>query len=335
MSKNIFTLNKNETVILIVGAGIHHAAGLKNERGRPYVKRLASWDGVQSGVFSGKDLGQTLAWELNALQRQDSVKIASLRLSEQQKELAKNLHNDSARARKFGWKPPLALQTLLTGGLVSDVISLNVDLVLESWLADQTGLSDPPRARSVVETMQKAKSGRIDGKGTKPIKSEANKSRHRVFDFDRKITNINFWYPHGDISKPSSLQFSLSDYAKSLQWMQNARSDFKVREKTGDTLPFRTWLDPFMSKNKILILGASIDPAEWDIWFALLCRWRNFAKHEDKDWYPTTQRLGFKYEDTKLPDGYIEKIQGETYDESWGLLQEVVQDNLRKNGFVV
>lgn len=229
MSKNTFTLNKDEKVILVIGAEIHHPARLKNERGRHYVKRLTSWDGIQSGLFSGKEFGQPLAWELNALQEQYPGEMASWRLSEQQKDLTNRLRINSARALKFGWAPPIALQMLINQNLVSDIISLNVDLILESWLADNYSLSGSQRVRCAVETGKKPNKFKISANRVKPGKSEGNKSRHQIFNLDSNISSINFWYPHDDISDPSSLQFSLGDYAKSHHWMQNARTDFKKK----------------------------------------------------------------------------------------------------------
>ena len=72
----------------------------------------------------------------------------------------------------------------------------------------------------------------------------------------------------------------MSDYAKAINWVDKARANFKARELKNEARPFQTWLDPFLSKQQIIFLGTSLDKAEWDIWFALLCRFRNFARFE-------------------------------------------------------
>ena len=51
--------------------------------------------------------------------------------------MAHNLKNLGDKVLKFNWQPPLALDKLLMSGKVTDVISLNVDLVLECWLASK------------------------------------------------------------------------------------------------------------------------------------------------------------------------------------------------------
>ena len=302
-NKTTEPIQKDAHIVLVLGAGIHNAASTKNARGKAIAQQLASWDGVQDGLHKGNLLGQTLAWELNGLDgHDDDDQQAAVRLKARQKKLAKKLQFLAQRAQAFNWQPPKALQGLLQSGRVTDVISLNVDLVLEHWIQRTFNSRSLPR-----------------------VQGSQNAHRRRVFKIGEE--QIRFWYPHGDIDSPTNLQFSLSHYAKSLGWMESARQAYKKREKIGKDEEFETWLDPILSKRQLLVLGASLDPSEWDLWFALLCRWRNFARLDAEDWYPGTWVLTRKNESKHqhLPKGYVERLECESYPESWQALLNVVQ----------
>ena len=287
----------NRTVLLL-GAGIHQAATTKNKKGTSAAQKLASWAGVQEGSHDANLLGQTLAWELNALDGHDADDQAADRLTAQQKSLAEKLEALVKSAHHFGWQPPLALQILLQSEYVTDVVSLNVDLLLEQWIVKEHNLKTLPR-----------------------VNGADNRSRRRAFQLSSR--EINFWYPHGDIDRFRSLQFSLSDYGSSLRWMEKARQNYKAREKSEEDNAFETWLDPFLSKRHILVLGASLDQAEWDIWYALLRRWRNFARYKTEEWYPKTWVLSKECEKkhSHLPQGYIELLERKSYPEAWETLK--------------
>lgn len=312
IEKNTDGIKLDTRIVLIIGAGVHRAAKVKSPRGEAALQNLASWSGLQNGFHNGSQLGHTLAWELNALANQDTDKQASGRLEKAQGVLARQLEEDAKRVLSFGWQPPEALKLLLLSGIVSDVISLNVDLVLERWFAKDLNLALPAvRHRNSSQ------------------KSKNNQNSDRVREFKKQYSTemVTFWYPHGDLSKPTSLQFGLSDYAKAINWMEHARSKFKEREKSSEEANnLLTWLDPLLSKRQVLVLGASLDPAEWDLWFALLCRWRNFARHETADWYPLTKILSSTNDisHNHLPLGYVERIEGENYNSAWQYLLDWV-----------
>ena len=88
-----------------------------------------------------------------------------------------------------------------------------------------------------------------------------------------------------------------------------------------------TWLDPLLSKKTLWVLGASLDQSEWDLWFALLCRCRNFARFQTEDWYPETLVLSRRGEakHAHLPQGYVERLERETFREAWCDLEERVK----------
>lgn len=312
---------KDQDIVLVIGAGVHHAARYSNPRAAFLAQQLANWSGLQYGAFGGDKLSQTLSWELNALTNHQNGQGHS-RLVRQQKQLAEVIGRLAEIAHSASWQPPLALEELLLSGVVKHVISLNVDLVLERWLANRLKI-DFPEAHP-------------ESKGAKQKKNEQNQNRHRRFKSKRSSkVDITFWYPHGDLAAPESLQFALSDYAKTLAWMEPSRAQFKIREKslaeTKQNPELQTWLDPFLCRKDIMLLGTSLDPAEWDLWFALLCRWRNFAQREMSDWYPTTHILTCKGLHTHLPQGYIERIEGSTFEEAWENISLFYKDKIKNH----
>lgn len=262
---------------------------------------------------------------------------AAERIRQDKQKLAIRLEYLANQVDAHKWKPPLALEELLLSGKVKDVISLNVDLVLEKWLVNYDSNNVASNKKRPSKKIPKAcNASTVEGK-VKNNQGELNRSRQRQFTIkvNEEEHSITFWYPHGDSQNYESLQFSMNDYAASLGWMDQARQAFKQRERAEnfcyENLSFETWLDPFLTKKQILILGSSLDKAEWDIWGALLYRFRNFTRHEVEDWYPTTKILTCKDHHAHVPDSYIEKIQGCTYEAAWCKLQnEYCVDTLQE-----
>jgi hypothetical protein len=44
----------------------------------------------------------------------------------------------------------------------------------------------------------------------------------------------------------------------------------------------RNWVELMMTRS-LVVVGTSLDEAEWDLWYAFLMRWRNFAKAGNKN----------------------------------------------------
>ena len=266
-------INKDNRIVVLLGAGLHRSCSVSTSDDDTQL--LAAWSDLiadRNNVFD-KKIGYTLLWELNALNQGNLALKASERILVAQKKLTGRILELADKSIAANWTPPIELQELLFSGLVTDIVSLNVDLVLERWLAKKIDCA-LPTARNIL----------YNGK-----KYGINSSRSRVFQIDNK--ELRFWYPHGDIAKKSSLQFSLSEYGHSVKWMERARANYKKQEKYGVYTSFSTWLDPILSRRRLLVLGCSLDRSEWDIWFALVCRWRNFARYRDQVWYPDSAVL--------------------------------------------
>ena len=298
---------KDNRIVILLGAGLHKSCSVSTSNFRE--SSLASWSNLiaaRNDVFDEK-IGYTLLWELNALKQGSLDLKASERILVAQRQLAEHILQLADESIADNWVPPIELQELLFSGRVTDVISLNVDLVLERWLATKNGCA-LPSANNILS----------NGK-----KYGVNSSRNRVFHINN--TELRFWYPHGDIAKNSSLQFSLSDYGNSVKWMDRARANYKKQEKNGGDISFSTWLDPILSRRRLLVLGCSLDRSEWDIWFALLCRWRNFARYSEQDWYPDTSVLTVEDNTDHLHLPWDPKLlkplkDGSDWQRSWALI---------------
>jgi hypothetical protein len=146
---------------------------------------------------------------------------------------------------------------------VSDIISLNFDTLAEE-LCTSILLGNKPAERkvSIFESTN-------DGKMEIPfweVKSENDGS-------------IRFWYPHGSIHEPYVLKLGTREYAKHLADVERLRKFSKKKEKEVNT--DTSWYHQ-MVHNPILILGAELSHSEWDIWFALVNRARNFSKEKNQ-----------------------------------------------------
>lgn len=138
--------------------------------------------------------------------------------------------------------------------IISDVISLNFDLVPELLIGKSKNVHR-------VKTIDELKFNR-----------NVDITRHRT------VGGIRFWHPHGDVGSYKSIVLSLRKYGLILQQVEHLRMNFKSREsKNGPKKTGYTWFDALAGR-PVLIVGASISQMEWDLWFALSNRRRNFAK---------------------------------------------------------
>lgn len=153
---------------------------------------------------------------------------------------------------------------------VRDVISLNFDTVAEELLSQVNARNN------YSHTMH-----------------DMNPCFHNI------VQGINFWYPHGNITNSESMIFGLREYGKILwsiedlrcRYKQNERilrkfkdnsSEISISEKEIIKTYNPSWIDAIMD-HPVLVLGASLSEVEWDIWFALVNRKRNFEKESNKE----------------------------------------------------
>lgn len=136
---------------------------------------------------------------------------------------------------------------------VSDVISLNFDEIPELLLGKQ----------------QEVKVAKFDNDSSFSKSSKDSyaylSSRFKSFKFSETYS-IRFWHPHGIISNNKSIVLGVHRYSHMLNEKIRMRNH-QLKEKRKNSSD-NTWYNCLV-ENPIIILGASMSPTEWDMWFAL------------------------------------------------------------------
>lgn len=182
------------------------------------------------------------------------------------------------------------LQNILQHPKVNNIISLNIEFIIEHLLSDDYQM---------------------------PLPSGTN-SLDRKTRVGKKVV----WHPHGDYRNKKTITFGLRQYSQTINELERARKRYKQYERAQKEPEITNWIDLFMSK-PLLFLATSINPAEWDIWFALVNRWRNFGKDKFRDKEPKVFVLAKNGEAHHIPEDKFNIIRCKTYPEGWDMLQSV------------
>lgn len=308
----------------LIGAGIHHLHQPKDALIYEAIRNLSSWDRLISkvGCSNYSYLSQTMRWEICALESQDDISDAdaSNMVQAQQEKLrsvVKQYQNVISKSISNNVKIK-QLKSILKSPYVTDVISLNIDLVLELLLAEKI----PCVKSGKISTLERRREIKREC-----VQSELHNDKLRV------------WHPHGDISNADSLAFGLWRYEKLIHPLKDARANIKKieREKGFDCMRQiaiespENWFQLMMFR-PLVIIGTSLDDAEWDIWYALLSRWRNFAKSENKKyespiWYLTTEKEYKKNAlNQRFPNDRVEFLLADDWDTAWKWLADILSN---------
>jgi hypothetical protein len=105
--------------------------------------------------------------------------------------------------------------------------------------------------------------------------------------------SIRFWFPHGSTIKNNPITLGTRAYATKLNLLERLRKHSKQKEgveKNAIDLEVDTSWYHQMTHSPVLILGAEMSSDEWDMWFAIVNRERNFSKNSNKEFkYPIFQ----------------------------------------------
>jgi hypothetical protein len=254
----------------LLGAGIHNLHQATTAEQFEAKRLLSSW-GWLLRELGGNDvpgLSPTIKWEFMALE-DDTESVAPA--SKREKMLRKMIQERVQRAEKIvidasnSANENADLKRILLSPMVTDVISLNIDLLIERLASGRMTLP------KVVRT------------------DETSIERRREISRPNGAEALRVWHPHGDYESAETLSFGLWRYEQLLGPMKKARSSLKESEKKDRYDVIRTrvaktpsnWVELMMLR-PLVIVGTSLNEAEWDIWYALLMRWRNFAKSENR-----------------------------------------------------
>jgi hypothetical protein len=189
---------------------------------------------------------------------------------------------------------------------VSDVISLNFDEIPELLLGKEKGVQVGKFVNdSSFSDSSKTSYGYLS-------------SRHKSFDFGESGA-ISFWHPHGEIDEQKSIILGLHRYAHMVNNARRIRNHHlkKKRENSSDT----TWYNCLI-ENPVIILGASMSPTEWDMWFALTSRNR-----ANGDKLPVFQMRECECKNDAQYEWFEPLFTGISFKEQWEELEKLFKNN--------
>jgi hypothetical protein len=192
---------------------------------------------------------------------------------------------------------------LLKTKRISDVIVLNLDLIFVNKL-NRLSEFTVNRVCDVSSTL----------------------TRKRIVHYDDIA--MRFWYPHGDVKNLKSITFGYWRYEARLRILNEVFKKMKRKERLNwkgfysDPMNCSNWFELMISQN-LLILGSSIATSEIDLWYSLIARWRNHAKHKA----PKSFRLATYCDSSTshLPNDRIIRLCCEDWESSWNKLDEVIK----------
>jgi hypothetical protein len=304
-------LEKETKFVLIIGSGFH-----KEAHGANVSNCLIDWDHLLKSIGgnSSKSHCQNYILDFELLvadkTRQQTEKIASKIEVDLLKKLSKNIEKaQNIVVSKDDIKYPLEI---FNPNKVSDVISLNFDLVPELLL----NKGKIPRIHYCKHVFTK---------GEKKEPSNINITRHRIVG-NKKNGAITFWHPHGDIMSPATMQLGIRKYGISIDEVELLRIRFKQFETSkskNQNNYLESWYDKIINQ-PVIILGASMSDNEWDLWFAIVNKIRNFSKGESKKYESKIYKMICEGEEYRS-DVFTELIpNSQDIKEQWRFVKELL-----------
>lgn len=297
---------------VVVGAGIHSLPPFESGLQSESRKLLSTWQGLIGSMGATAVSGHSAAvqWELLALKGPDDrqarmrndalLKRASAMLSDAED----HLWGPTASGPIGGDAPHLV--TLVQSSRVADLVVLNLDLTIELLLGDRSRQPTPTGNRSPANRLLE---------------------RHRMFE--RNGAPVRVWHPHGDRRVTNAGVLGLVQYANTLAPLRQAFQTFKQAERADGYDAYRqrlavspgNWFELFMSR-PLLFVGTSLSHAEWDLWYALVMRWRNFAKDANRRFLPPAWILTTPGTHLDIPAGEdrIQRLEGADWSQAWTFL---------------
>ena len=283
-------------ITLVVGAGIHQVPKHTDPRTYESSLLLSSWDALLKRTFPhlAASSSPSLSWELGL--QGGSRNISANERNKHEFRRVQTAIRNAERVLLLSPQSYALVTRVLRSTRIKDIISLNLDLVVEHLLSSSA--DDPPRVTPATT--------RTD--------------RHRV------VNGIKVWHTHGDRSLNGSECLSLRSYGLSIAQIEIARCRFKRWERKPENNRKRkrpaNWMEALLQDHLIMV-GCSLNIAEWDIWFALVNRWRNYAKAANKRDEPKTFVLTTSTEHQHLPSQFL-RLRATSYDQGWDWLGKLL-----------
>jgi hypothetical protein len=307
--------NRKDQLCIVCGAGIHGLVS-NSSTGAEYEasKMLSSWNKLLDVICTNVSHAPStiLHWEMELLSlNKDANDEKAAFLNE--KKLISRLQEKLKASEVLILKNALIkelyapIRQLLLSPLVNDVVSLNMDLVLEALL--DTKHSFAKQVEGDTYTL----------------------NRKRVIKRSTPSDQLRIWHPHGDRQSEQSIAMGMWRYSRLIKALASRRGHYKmVEKKNRDAFDKKvnndpdTWFDIYM-RRPLLFIGTGLATAEWSQWIALLLRWRNHAKITDNDKIPPIWHLSVPSDGLHLPKDQFKRLEAPNYETGWKYLTQIFE----------
>ena len=338
--------------VLVVGSGVHRAVSLKEKP--PGI--LASWDELLDELSTNQGLSSdarlsppSSRWEemlLRKIRSNSDSKSPLNRVANVEKEfrnkLAALLSNSVSNHEIDKSKA-----SIFSASTVCDIVSLNFEA---SW----AGVNAPKFFARVPKALKNKIEPKIGGR--KILVNEA----YRLYARMQGSDDINYWFPNGNVGRPSSLRLGYRDFGLQAQALKLAFDRFKSWEEL--VLPKRTAGEPrsqndiFLLRRKYLntrkssydshpaaladhwvtafmifepiFLGVGLSPDEQGLWWLLHQRARNLARvpsaHPPRILKICPPCIEAEYGRFLSGNPVLDPIWCRTWEEGWGLVEDIL-----------
>jgi hypothetical protein len=287
---------------IILGSGFHRQALGNNSILSNWEKLLNQYDSdLKITGFYPLDYEQLVVQRTG---KQENEKALNKAANEMEKSISEEICFDLScaqnKALKFSKKK--YPKGIFNPKIVSDVISLNFDTTAEVICCELEKTKEPICNYSKFSSTN----------------NEDLKIPYWEVSFPEN-GSIRFWHPHGSMQDKENLTLGIREYSKRIQTVERLRNYSKSENQKEKS----SWYSQ-LTDNPILILGAEMSKDEWDLWFALVNRERNFAKKENQAYKnPIFQMRECECKNDAQHQWFEPLFTGMTFDEQWEELEKL------------
>ena len=287
---------------IILGSGFHRQALGSNSILSNWEKLLNQYDSdLKLTGFYPLDYEQLVVQRTGKQENENSLHKAA---NEMEKFISEEICFDLScaqdKALKFSQKK--YPKEIFNPKKVSDVISLNFDTTAEVLCSELAKVKEPIYKSYKFHSAKNA---------------DIEVPYWEVSFAENEI--IRFWHPHGSMHDKENLTLGIREYSKRIQTVERLRN-YSISENHMDQISWYRQL----THNPVLILGAEMSKDEWDLWFALVNRERNFAKKENQQYnYPIFQMRECECKNDSQHQWFEPLFTGMKFDEQWKKLEKL------------
>lgn len=285
---------------IILGSGFHRQALGTNSILSNWVKLLKDQDSeLNLTGFYPLDYEQLI---VRRIAIEEDEKLKSKPAGEIEKRISAEICHDliGAQEKALKFNKNYYPKSIFNPEKVTDIISLNFDTTAEMLCCEIAGVKI-----SIPQQVQ-----------FESIENGNFKIPYWEVKFKNK-GSIRFWYPHGSIHQKDRITLGTREYSKRLSMIERLRKHSKSEKKS------LSWYRQ-LTHQPVLILGADMQKDEWDMWFALVNRERNFAKSVNNMYkHPIFQMRECECNPDYRHEWFQPLFTGMKFDQQWKELEEL------------